>query len=181
MVPPWNPAIAALASEPPRVKPLPRPGHLCRTNLNPLAIPFTARAAGGLLCCAISRHPRHYLVELLWVLIQHRYNYYIHLEFPMGMDTSKETKTKEFDSVWSAQNLSEYTSVITNVCNSPAVDFNYTTVVINFMVDSFRQNMSGDIHLNLFFKHIVFIKEQLHWFVYFYMQDNYFKMALYPR
>ena len=67
----------------------------------------------------------------------------------MGMDASEETRTKEFYSVWSAQKfIRVHMSVITNVCNSPAVDFNYTTVTVNLVVDSFRQNMPGQLFQN---------------------------------
>ena len=56
--------------------------------------------------------------------------------------------------------------------DSPVMDFSVTVVIIKSAVDNFRPNISGEIHLNLFLTHIVFVKEQLLWFAMFLMQDN---------
>ena len=52
------------------------------------------------------------------------------------------------------------------------IGFSVTEVIINSATDNFRPNISGEFYLSLFLTHIIFIKEQLRWFVYFYIQDN---------
>ena len=46
---------------------------------------------------------------------------------------------------------------------SPVINFSFTTVIINSVMDNYWPNASGDIHPSLFLlSHVVFVKEQVY-------------------